>query len=151
MQVVISSEVGAYLSSFCLRRGSSFPYPRAGISGMRCKGLHASPGPMRRSSSLTFPTIHNCTLRNLRVPIGANPSISSWINCALVDQSSESVSLAGYKNSPPLFLHMILQPSSVKATGRNPVIVGAKPTRISIVSSQQRKTMCRDFHLTTIR
>ena len=26
------------------------------LSGMRCKGLHASPGTMRRSSSLTFPT-----------------------------------------------------------------------------------------------
>ena len=25
------------------------------LSGMRCKGLHASPGTMRRSSSLTFP------------------------------------------------------------------------------------------------
>ena len=125
----------------------------AGISGMRCKGLHTSLGPMGRSSSLTFPTIHNCTLRNLRVPLGANPSPSSWITNAL-DTSfrvRRVFLLLGIKTLLLSFLHMIPCPSGLRGRAATSLFSSSNLLGISIVRKQQRKASCRDFHLTTIR
>ena len=61
---VISSEVDAYLSSFCLLRGSSFPHPRAGISGCSLDGQALALGARSRRFESCH-SVHKTKLRSI--------------------------------------------------------------------------------------
>ncbi len=62
------------------------------LSGMRCKGLHASPGTMRRSSSLTFPI---CPISLTVVISGSQPedagfnSLIGYCGCGRIGYASD--------------------------------------------------------------